>query len=107
MPEYEVFYTEEPIKSIWNRLGYLSSVEMASKFLSEHPPTDPSDQTKERAESLAFAIRSAREYFHPDPESNLTESCLSYYYGLFSLLQAIIIAAPDPPHRLAQIEEET
>ena len=57
MPEYDVFYTEEPIKSIWNRLGYLSSVQMASKFLAEHPPTDPSDQTQERAESLAFAIR--------------------------------------------------
>lgn len=109
MPEYEAIYTENPVKALWNWLGSLSSIETARKVLMKHPPSQPlsEEEIGDRARSLAFAVRSAREYFHSSPEINLTESCLAYYYGLLNLLEALVIASPSPPHTLKQIEAAT
>jgi hypothetical protein len=97
------------VKSVWNWLGALSSLEVARRVLAKHPADPPisEDASADRARSLAFAVRSAREYFHGNPEGNLTESCLAYYYGLLNLLEALVIVAPSEPHSIAQIENFT
>src|SRR5262245_15573986 len=64
MTALKAIYTEQPVKSLWNWLGALSSLETAKRVLRKHAPIPviPEDAAEERARSLAFAIRSAREY---------------------------------------------
>ncbi|HHV61423.1 MAG TPA: hypothetical protein GXX51_02120 [Firmicutes bacterium] len=108
---YERIPTDNPIRQIWNRMGILSSLSGAMKFLEtavaeKEISLDPSI-VKEKARGLAFCLRSAREYFSVSVEGNLTSACLAYYYGTFSLLKALLLADVSNDVTLSQIEKYT
>jgi YaaC-like protein len=88
--------TDQPVRQLWARFGVLESVSGASQFLTRRAADEDaslsSAQIEAKAQGLAFAVRSAREYFAVPIEGNLTNACLALYYGMMSLFQALLMA---------------
>ena len=47
---------------------------------------------REKAEGLAFCVRTANEYFRTPVEANLTPPAVAYYYGTLSVMEALLLA---------------
>jgi hypothetical protein len=109
--KHERIPTDNPIRQIWNRLEILSSVSSAEKFLREKLDSSgldiPEQLIQEKVKGLAFCIRTARDYFQTPIEGNITSACLSFYYGTFSLLKALLIANVNNSINLETIEKFT
>jgi hypothetical protein len=109
--KYERIPTDDPIRQIWNRLDVLSTVTGARNFLvkkyQENNITPQQAVLDDKANGLAFCIRSANEYFKVPIEGNLTTACLAYYYGTFSLFKALLISNVNNTITLKDIEKYT
>lgn len=103
--------TYDPIRHIWARLGVLESVSGARRQLRRRASDLEIDLDDEivsaKAQGLAFAVRSAREYFRVPIEGNLTLACVAYYYGALSMLEALLIAEPRNQLALSEVERFT
>lgn len=92
----ERIFTDNPLETIWSRLGVLQSVNVSRKVLenslSEDKRKEKITLLQEKAKGVSLSLRSAEDYFSVDPRSNLTSACLAYYYGLFSLMSALLLS---------------
>lgn len=109
--EHERIPTDNPIRHIWNRIDILASISGAENYLNNKAMSASLDIDKEliklKALGLAYCIRTAREYFQTPIEGHITSACLSYYYGTFSLLKALLISEITNSVTLETIENFT
>lgn len=108
---YERIPTENPIRDIWNRFELLTSLSGANIYLKRKAKKAGIGLKKklldEKARGIAFCIRSANDYFRVPIEGNLTSASLAFYYGTFSLLQALLLAEISNEITLTEIESYT
>jgi hypothetical protein len=92
-------WTDAPLRHIWSRLSWLTDPSSAGELIERRAGDRLSDAARPgaiggKAEGLSYAVRQAREYFSPPPDTNPTLAALSYYYGALWLLGGMVIADP-------------
>ncbi len=107
LPPARVF-TDAPLEHMWARFGLAATGKGALKLIGrlaeECGCESPGESLGEKAMGVAFAVRTAREYFRPRAADNPTLSALSYYYGTVWLLAALMMADPTTDTGLAKVE---
>jgi len=103
--------SENPLASIWSRLNQFSSSELAKKLVLRRAEKDGLELTNEqvlsKASGIAFALGNAADYYKGAPNESLNKRVLSLYYGTLSFAFAEMLAAPNGPSDLDQLEGMT
>lgn len=107
----KLIVTDQPTEAVWFALKHLQSARVASYALDRKIRAMgvdiDSDKLEERANSLAFCLRNASDYFQGSAHSNISQRVLNLYYGMMSFASAEIVSHPDGPAELGKIEERT
>lgn len=102
--------SENPIEQLWLYLSSLESIELSKKFISKRAGNRgiSLDETilTEKAVGTAYCLRNAREYLRP-PSMEWSKRILNTYYGLMSIVEAILIADPKTNYDLEKLEKAT
>lgn len=103
--------SENPLAGIWARLNQFSSSEIAKKLVlrrAERQGVPLADEdVLSKASGIAFALGNAADYYKGAPYESLNKRVLSLYYGTLSLAFAEMLAAPNGPSDLDQLEGMT
>jgi hypothetical protein len=101
--------SDDPIQGIWIRLRQLQSVKLARKTVLKRLAAAKlgEDTAATKAEGLALAIRNAADYFRLHDDQGVSQRVLNLYYGTLSFAFAEMLASPNGPATLAEIEEVT
>jgi len=103
--------SEDPLTGIWSRLNQFSSSELAKKLILRRAvregATLAADQVLSKASGIAFALGNAADYYKGAPYESLNKRVLSLYYGTLSLAFAEMLAAPNGPSDLDELEGMT
>lgn len=109
--KHRILLSETPIEAVWLRLRQLGSVTLARKLVetraAEAAVKVDGVALAAKAEGLAFALRNATDYFHAREVRNVSQRVLNLYYGTMSFAFAEMLAAPNGPATLAEIEDST
>ena len=102
---------ENPLLSIWARLDQFASTNLAEKLIrrrAKDQAIEISDETVvSKGIGVAFALRNASDYFRAVPFESLNKRILSLYYGGLALSFAEMLASPNGPADLDEIEGYT
>jgi hypothetical protein len=102
---------ENPLLSIWARLDQFASTNLAEKLIRRRgndQGIELSDETvTSKGIGVAFALRNASDYFRAVPFESLNKRILSLYYGGLALSFAEMLASPNGPADLDEIEGYT
>ncbi|WP_422035528.1 YaaC family protein [Reyranella sp.] len=110
-PPYRFMLAEQPLEAIWLRVRQFQSVKIAKQLVLRRAQavnvelSDGDIQTK--AEGLAFTLRNALDYFQAKEGRNVSQRILNLYYGTLAFAFAEMLAAPNGPKTLAEIEAKT
>lgn len=92
------FWTETPIKEIWNQIRYLKSPKNVENLLSGRIQSrrvqihcDPTELPK-RSFEIASCIRQADDYYGAAETVGLVTQPLLQFYGALSLVKAVILS---------------
>lgn len=108
--ENRVLLADAPIEAVWLRLRQLTSVRLAEMMLADRarrggysfdPPV-----ARTKAQGLAYAIRNAADYFRVG-SPNVSQRVLNLYYGAMAFAQAEMLAHPNGPRALSEVERST
>lgn len=103
--------SENPLAGIWARLNQFSSSELARKLVLRRAEREGAvladEQILSKASGIAFALGNAADYYKGAPYESLNKRVLSLYYGTLSLAFAEMLAAPNGPSDLDQLEGMT
>lgn len=103
--------SENPLAGIWARLNQFSSSEIAKKLVLRRAEKEgvelADEQVLSKASGIAFALGNAADYYKGAPYESLNKRVLSLYYGTLSLAFAEMLAAPNGPSDLDQLEGMT
>jgi hypothetical protein len=103
--------SESPLAGIWSRLNQFSSSELAKKLVLKRAEKEGTLLSDERvlskASGIAFALGNAADYYRGAPYESLNKRVLSLYYGTLSLAFAEMLAAPNGPSDLDELEGMT
>jgi hypothetical protein len=110
-PKDRVLLSEQPIEAIWLRLRQFQSVTIASKLVSARADQEgvalDADTIRLKAEGIAYALRNAADYFNAGDARNVSQRVLNFYYGSLAFASAEMLALPNGPKALAEIEKST
>jgi hypothetical protein len=110
-PRTRRLLSETPIEAIWSRLARLKSATLARKAVAERASARgvdlPDAVMASKGAGVAYAVRSATDYFALRNASNVSQRVLNLYYGCLSFAFAEMLAAPDGPEELSRIEDIT
>jgi hypothetical protein len=110
-PKHRTLLSEEPIEAIWLRLRQLTSVTLARKLVATRAANESvpleDEVVRTKAEGLAFSLRNASDYFKMRDGQNVSQRVLNLYYGSMAFAFAEMLAAPNGPASLADIEKIT
>ncbi|MGA3028918.1 MAG: hypothetical protein ABSF98_29615 [Bryobacteraceae bacterium] len=98
---------ETPLAGIWSRLDQFTSKTLAEKLIRRRATDESFTLTtdiEKKAEGVAFALRNASDYFRGVPYESLNKRILSLYYGVLALALAEMLASPQGPADLNQVE---
>jgi hypothetical protein len=99
---------ENPLAGIWSRLDQFASVMLAEKMITlratEESVVLTPDAIRKKAEGVAFAMRNASDYFRGVPFESLNKRILTLYYGSMALAFAEMLASPQGPGDLDEVE---
>lgn len=102
---------ENPLEGVLTRLQQFTSVNLASKLVerrSSHASIALSDErVASKAAGIAFAMRSALDYLTFSPDEKLNKRVLGLYYGTIAFAFAEMLAAPNGPSDLDEVEAMT
>lgn len=102
---------ENPLSGIWSRLDQFASVTLAEKLImrraTEESVVLTAEAVRKKAEGAAFALRNASDYFSGVPSESLNKRILTLYYGSMALAFAEMLAAPQGPADLDEVEGMT
>lgn len=100
--------SENPLSGIWSRLNQFSSSELAKKLVLKRAGIGNAEltgtQVNSKASGVAFALGNAADYYKGAPYESLNKRVLSLYYGTLSLAFAEMLAAPNGPSDLDELE---
>lgn len=106
-----VIQSDNPLQGIWSRLRQLHSVTLAQKTVARRVTRAKIDveqgAIKTKAEGLSFAVRNATDYYRLREDQGVSQRVLNLYYGTLSFAFAEMLAHPNGPVTLAEIEEVT
>jgi hypothetical protein len=110
-PRVRRLLSETPIDAIWSRLARLRSATLARKAVAHRAAAEGSYLLEavaaSKGDGVAYAIRSATDYFALKNVGNVSQRVLNLYYGCLSFAFAEMLAAPDGPSELSSIEDVT
>jgi hypothetical protein len=106
--EPRIEHAENPAKEIWSRLSYFESLHNAQQFLKGKfslPDKDLGDVAK----SLAYTMRTAREYYEAAGRVTTLTQPLLIFYGMTALSKAVFMTkhgkkSPSKGHGLRKVE---
>lgn len=103
--------SENPLSGIWSRLNQFSSSELAKKLVLRRADNQrivlTDTQVHSKASGVAFALGNAADYYKGAPYESLNKRVLSLYYGTLSFAFAEMLAAPNGPSGLDDLESMT
>ncbi len=103
--------SESPLAGIWSHLGQFSSLELAKKLVARRAEIEGVElahaQIQSKASGIAFSVSNAADYYKGAPHESLNKRVLSLYYGTLSLAFAEMLAAPNGPADLDELEGMT
>lgn len=109
--DHRQLLSETPVEAIWLRLRQLQSVKLAQKLIRDRSLRSSAELTgptlASKAEGVAYALRNATDYFNASQTRNVSQRILNLYYGSMSFAFAEMLAAPNGPVTLAEIESST
>jgi hypothetical protein len=110
-PQHRVLLSEDPIQAIWFRLRQIQSVNLAKKLIIERALLErvnlTDDAVHSKAEGVAYALRNASDYFQAREVRNVSQRVLNLYYGSLAFAFAEMLATPNGPMTLVEIEDST
>ena len=110
-PQHRLLLSEQPIEAIWLRIHQLQSVALARRLVSGRAKQAgvalEEGVVKSKAEGLAYALRNASDYFQARDVRNVSQRVLNLYYGSMSFAFAEMLASPQGPATLTEIEDST
>jgi hypothetical protein len=102
---------ENPLNGILNRLQQFTSVSLAQKLVIRRAQNIGAELTPERinskAEGIAYAMRNALDYITFAPSDKLNKKILGLYYGAIAFAFAEMLASPNGPSDLDEVEGMT
>jgi len=102
---------ENPLAGIWSRLDQFASVTLAEKLITRRATEESIVLTpyaiRKKAEGVAFAMRNASDYFRGVPFESLNRRIVTLYYGSMALAFAEMLASPQGPADLDEVEGMT
>jgi hypothetical protein len=103
-----IIRTEDPVKEIWSMLSYFESEHNAKQYL-EKKFVPPIEELIETAQSLAYAMRAAREYYVAAESVTILTQPLLLFYGMTALSKVLFTAthskkSPSRSHGLQEVE---
>ncbi len=103
--------SEQPINQIWSRIRQFRSKGLAEKLILQrcnHSGTHlDCEVIKAKALGLAFSIQNACDYFEAASKQKLNQRVVSLYYGAIALASAEMLASPNGPTSLQEVEDMT
>lgn len=103
--------SENPLESVTARLRQFTSVRLARKLVERRCAAQgislSPDVAESKATGVAYSMRSALDYLSGDPGDRLNKRILGLYYGVMAFAQAEMLAAPDGPRDLDEVEGMT
>ncbi|MGY3876740.1 YaaC family protein [Aeromonas enteropelogenes] len=103
--------SESPIKQIWTRIKQFKTKGLSKKLVIERYAskaiTYSSEVAECKAEGLAFCIQNGCDYFEAASEQKLNQRIVSLYYGAIAFASAEMLAAPEGPDSLDEVENMT
>ena len=103
--------SETPIDAIWLRLRQFQSTKLAQRMITSRDARagvlPGGVLASERANGVAFALRNAADYFESSRTRTISQRVLSLYYGTMAFAFAEMLASPNGPDTLVEIEERT
>jgi hypothetical protein len=83
--------TEEPVKEIWSRLSYFESKHNSKQYLDGKFQT-ANDELTDTANSLAFTMSTAHEYYEAAQRVTILTRPLLIFYGMTALAKVLFMA---------------
>jgi hypothetical protein len=109
--EHRLLLSEQPIEAIWLRLHQLQSVTLAKRLIVERAGLEGAileeRVVRSKAEGLAYTLRNTSDYYQARDVRNVSQRVLNLYYGSMSFAFAEMLAAPQGPTTLTEIENST
>jgi hypothetical protein len=104
--ELIIIRSENPIKEMWSRLSYFETKLNAREFLKKKFTLSDNDLI-DTARSLAFTMRTAKEYYMSADHVSLLTQPLLTFYGMTALSKVLFMAthgkkSPSTSHGLEQ-----
>lgn len=103
--------SENPIKQIWSRINQFKTKGLSKKLVVERYAskgiTYSSKEAESKAEGLAFCIQNGCDYFEVASEQKLNQRIVSLYYGAIAFASAEMLASPEGPVSLDEVENMT
>lgn len=103
--------SEDPIKQIWSRIKQFKSIDLARKLVHDRfrsndmPLNDIIINSK--AEGLAYCVQNGCDYFEAASKQKLNQRIVSLYYGGIAFASAEMLASPNGPISLDEVEAMT
>ncbi|EAQ64101.1 hypothetical protein MED121_21066 [Marinomonas sp. MED121] len=103
--------SESPINQIWSRIKQFKTKGLAKKLVIERYASagiSYSDESIDsKAEGLAFCIQNGCDYFEAASKQKLNQRVVSLYYGGIAFASAEMLASPEGPSTLDEVESMT
>jgi len=102
-----IVHTETPVREIWSRLSYFESEHNAKEFLKKFSLSN--NELADTASSLAYTIKTAREYYEAAERVTVLTQPLLIFYGMTALSKVLFISthgkkSPSTEHGLRKIK---
>ena len=103
--------SESPINQIWSRIRQFKTKGLARKLVIERYSSEKKDISNEemdqKAEGIAFCIQNGCDYFEAAGNQKLNQRVVSLYYGGIAFASAEMLASPNGPSSLEEVEGMT
>ncbi|MBO6772245.1 MULTISPECIES: hypothetical protein [unclassified Thalassospira] len=102
---------ENPIGAIFSRLEQFTSVKLCEKLvrrrLEEENVVKDEEVVRAKAEGVAYSMRNALDYYKSTSGNSLNSRILGLYYGTLSFAFCEMLASPNGPESLDDVESMT
>jgi hypothetical protein len=88
--ELRIVHSENPVKEMWSRLSYFETEHNTRQFLKKFSLSN--DNLIDTARSLAFTMKTAREYYESADRVSLLTQPLLIFYGMTALSKVLFTA---------------
>lgn len=103
--------SEEPINQIWSRIRQFKTKGLAEKLIIQRYKKEnislDTETINDKATGVAFCIKNGCDYFENAKNQKSNQRIISLYYGAIAFASAEMLAAPNGPKSLQEVENMT